>query len=50
MYRHTQDPRSIMLKCEVLVGKGFGSVNGGAAGAVAVEEVTALTHEVLNLQ
>ena len=39
-----------MLEFEVLVGKGFGAVDGGAAGTVAVQKVAALDHEVFDLQ
>lgn len=38
-----------MLEGEVLIAKGFGTVDGSAAGAVAVEEISALDHELLNL-
>lgn len=38
-----------MLQGEVLVGKGLGAVDTGAARAVAVEEVAALAHEVGDL-
>ena len=38
-----------MFEDEVLVGKRFGAVDGGAACAVAVEEVAALDHEVFDL-
>jgi len=34
---------------EVLVGEGAGAVDAGAAGAVAVQEVAALDHEVFDL-
>lgn len=38
-----------MLEGEIFVGEGFGAVDGGAAGAVAVEEVAALDHEAFDL-
>lgn len=48
-YGHTQDTGTIMFEGEVLVGEGFGAVDGGAACSVAVEEITALAHEVFDL-
>ena len=39
-----------MLELKVLVCKGFGAVDGGAAGAVAVKEITALNHKVGDLR
>ena len=39
-----------MFECEVFVGEGFGAVDAGAAGAIAVEEVAALDHEVGDLE
>ncbi len=38
-----------MLDGKVLVGEGLGAVDAGGAGAVAVEEVAALAHEVFDL-
>lgn len=38
-----------MLEGEILVGERFGAVDCGAAGAVAVEEVSALDHEAFDL-
>ena len=37
-----------MFKQEILVGEGLRAVDGGAACAVAVEEVAALDHEVFD--
>lgn len=34
-----------MLECEVLVGEGLVAPDCGGAGTIAVDEVTALTHE-----
>ncbi len=48
-YSHAQNTRGIMFKYEVLIGEGFGAVDGGAACAVAVEEIAALDHEVFDL-
>lgn len=48
-YSHAQDPGTVVFEGEVLVVKGFGAVDGGAAGTVAVEEIAALTHEVFDL-
>lgn len=39
-----------MLHAEVFVGEGLGAVDAGRAGAVAVEEVAALAHEVGDLE
>ncbi len=49
-YSHAQDPGTVMFEGEVLVVKGFGAVDGGAARAVAVEEIAALAHEVFDLE
>lgn len=49
-YSHAQDPGSVVFEGEVLVVKGFGAVDGGAAGAVAVEEIAALAHEIFDLE
>ena len=49
-YGHAQDPGTIVFEGEVLVIKGFGAVDGGAASAVAVEEIAALAHEVFDLE
>lgn len=38
-----------MLQLEILVGKSFGAVNAGTASAIAIEEVSALDHELSNL-
>ena len=38
-----------MLEVEVLVCKGFCPVDRGAAGAVAVQKIPTLDHEVLDL-
>ncbi len=38
-----------MAAGEVFVGEGAGAVDAGAAGAVAVQEVAALDHEVFDL-
>ena len=47
---HAEETSSVVLQGEVLVCEGFGAVDGGAAGAVAIEEVAALDHEVTNLE
>lgn len=39
-----------MFERKGLVREGFGAVDAGAAGAVAVEEVAALDHEVFDLR
>ena len=49
-YSHTEQAGGVVLQREVLVGEGLGAVDGGAAGAVAVEEVAALDHEVGDLR
>ena len=46
---HGEETRFIVLELEVLVREGLGAVDGGAARAVAVEEITALDHEVGDL-
>jgi hypothetical protein len=38
-----------MLQIEILVGEGLGAVYAGRAGAIAVEEVATLAHEVGDL-
>ena len=48
-YSHTEQPSNIMFQLEILVGKGLRAVDAGAACAVAVEEVSALDHEVFDL-
>ena len=45
---HTQQPRGIVLQREILIRELLRPVDGGAAGAVAVEEITALDHKVLD--
>lgn len=45
---HAEQARSIMLQVEVLVGELVGAIDGGRAGAVAIDEVATLTHEVLD--
>ncbi len=49
-YGHGQQPRLVVAHGKVLVGKGLGPVDADGAGAVAVEEVAALAHEVGDLQ
>ena len=39
-----------MLEIEILICKGFGAVDGGAAGAIPVQEIAALDHEVFDLK
>lgn len=39
-----------MLQFEILVGKGLGPVDAGAAAAVSEHEVASLDHEVLDLR
>lgn len=39
-----------MAQRKVLVGEGAGPVDAGGAGAVAVQEVAALDHEVFDLR
>ncbi|KAG8527111.1 uncharacterized protein KY384_008540 [Bacidia gigantensis] len=48
-YRHAEQTGRVVLQFEVFVGERFRSVDGGATGAVAVEEVAALDHEVVDL-
>ena len=48
-YGHGEEPGFSVLQREVLIGEGLGAVDAGRAGAVAVEEVAALAHEVANL-
>ena len=48
-YGHAEQTGGVVLEEEVLVCEGLGAVDGGAAGAVAVEEVAALDHEVVDL-
>ena len=48
-HSHAQKARGVVLELEALVREGLGAVDGGAAGAVAVEEVAALDHEVFDL-
>lgn len=47
---HAEQSGGVVFQREVLVGEGFGAVDAGAAGAVAVEEIAALDHEVFDLQ
>lgn len=46
---HGEETGLRVLDGEVLVGEGLGAVDAGGAGAVAVEEVAALAHEVFDL-
>ena len=39
----------IVLEVEVLVCKSSGAVDSGATGAITVEEVSALNHEIFDL-
>ena len=48
-HSHTQQSSNIMLQIEILVGKGLGSVYGGAASAVTIEEVASLNHKIADL-
>jgi hypothetical protein len=48
-YRHAQQTRGVVLQLEVLVGEAARSVDGGGPRAVAIEKVSALDHEVLDL-
>ena len=47
---HTKQPRNIMLQLEILVRKSLGAVDTRAPCAVAVEEISALNHEILDLR
>jgi len=49
-YRHAKQARAVMLEIEVLVRKGLEIPDGGRAGAIAVEEITALDHKVFDLK
>ena len=49
-YGHAQQTRGVMLEGKVFIGEGFRAVNGSTACAITIEEVTALNHEVLDLQ
>lgn len=48
-YGHAQQARGVMLEGKVFIGEGFGAVNRSTAGAITIQEVTALNHEVLDL-
>ena len=48
-YRHGKQTRLVVLQLEILVGKRLCAVDARRAGAVAVEEVAALDHEVGDL-
>ena len=47
-YRHAEQTRLIVLEIEILVRETLGSVDACAACAVAVEEVSALEHEIFD--
>ncbi len=49
-HSHTEEPRSVVLEIEVLIRKCFCAVDGGAASAVAIEEISTLNHEVFDLR
>lgn len=49
-YSHGQQTGLVVLQIEVLVGELVGAVDGAGAGAVAVDEVAALEHEVFDLK
>lgn len=46
---HRQQARPVVLQCEVLICELFSSVDSPRAGAVAIDEITALDHEVFDL-
>ena len=48
-YSHTKQSGRVMFQLEVLVRERFCPVNGRASGAVAVEEVASLDHEIFDL-
>ena len=48
-YRHAEKSRGIVLQSEVFVCEFPGAVNGGTAGSIAVDEITALDHEIFDL-
>lgn len=39
-----------MLQLEILIRKSFRAVNAGTAGAIAIEEVSTLDHELSDLR
>lgn len=49
-HSHTKQSSGIMLQMEILIGKGLGSEYGGAAGAITIEKVASLNHEIADLK
>lgn len=43
-----QQPRRVVFHVEILVGEGATSVNAAYPGAIAIDEIAALDHEVLD--
>ena len=48
-HRHAEQPSGIMRDGKAFVGERLGSIDGSAPRAVAVQEVAALNHEILDL-
>ena len=48
-YRHTQNTRSIMFPCEILIRKRFRAVNRCTPGSISIQEIPSLDHEIFNL-
>lgn len=49
IYRHAQQAGDVVLERKALVREGAGAVDACGPGAVAVEKVASLDHEVLDL-
>lgn len=47
---HAEQAGGVVLELEILVREGFGAVDAGAAGAIAVQEISALDHEIFDLE
>lgn len=48
-YSHTQETWTVMGQCEVFVRKLGRSIDGTRSGAVSIDEVSTLNHEIFDL-
>lgn len=47
---HAEQPCSVMLELEILVGERFGAVDTGTPGTIAIQKIPTLDHEVFDLR
>lgn len=48
-YCHAHQPGAVVLQHKILIGKSGRVVDGAATGAIAIDEITTLYHEILDL-